>query len=58
MRTVVPTAGNVTPPLLGWAWAVCLGDELDDVALAFAVDLGDDAEDAVGPVLDDADAVP
>jgi hypothetical protein len=58
MRTVVPTAGNVTSALLGWAWAVCLGDELDDVAVAFAVDLGDETEDAVGPELDDDEAVP
>ena len=63
MRTVVPTAGNVTPALLlGWAWAVCLGDELEDVALAFAVDLGededeDDVDEEAGPELDD-DAVP
>jgi hypothetical protein len=58
MRTVVPTAGNVTL-LLGWAWAVRLDDELGDVALACAVDLGDDVADEAGPELSDEDeAVP
>jgi len=57
MRTVVPTGGNVTPALLlGWASAVCLGDELEDVALAFADDVADDdVEDVAGPELDDDD---
>jgi hypothetical protein len=59
MMTVVPTAGNVTPALLlGWALAVCLDEELEDVALAFADDLGDDVEDEAGPELDDDEAVP
>ena len=56
MRTVVPIGGNVTPALLlGWASAVCLGDELEDVALAFADDdvAADDVEDVAGPELDD-----
>jgi len=57
MRTVVPIGGNVTPALLlGWASAVCLGDELEDVALAFADDdvaADDDVEDVAGPELDD-----
>src|SRR5271165_532912 len=58
MRTVVPTAGNVTL-LLGWGWAVRLDDELEDVALACAVDLGDDVADEAGPELSDEDeAVP
>jgi hypothetical protein len=58
MRTVVPTAGNVTL-LLGWAWAVRLDDELGDVALACAVDLGNDVADEAGPELSDEDeAVP
>ena len=53
MRTVVPTGGNVTPALLlGWASAVCLGDELECVAWAFAVDVAD-VEDVAGPELDD-----
>ena len=57
MRTVVPTGGNVTPALLlGWASAVCLGDELEDVALALADDVADDdVEDVAGPELDDDD---
>lgn len=57
MRTVVPTGGNVTPALLlGWAWAVCVGDELEDVALGFAVAFGDDdLEDVAGAELDDDD---
>jgi len=50
MSTVVPIGGNDTPALLlGWAPAVCLGDELEDVALAFADDLGDDVEDVADP---------
>lgn len=53
MRTVVPTGGNVTL-LLGWAWAVCLGDELEDVAVELA---DDDVEDVAGPELDDDEAV-
>ncbi len=59
MRTVVPIGGNVTPLLLGSASAVCLDAELECVALAFAVDLGDDdeAEDEDDPVLDDEEAV-
>jgi hypothetical protein len=59
MRTVVPTGGNVTPALLlGWGSAVCLGDELEDVALAFADDVADDdVEDVAGPELDDDEAV-
>ena len=57
MRTVVPTGGNVTPALLlGWASAVCLGDELECVAWAFAVDVAD-LEDVAGPELDDDEAV-
>ena len=57
MRTVVPTGGNVTPALLlGWASAVCLGDELECVAWAFAVDVAD-VEDVAGPELDDDEAV-
>ncbi len=57
MRTVVPTGGNDTPGLLlGWAWAVWLGDELEDVGREFAVDLcDDDVEDAADPELDDDD---
>jgi hypothetical protein len=58
MRTVVPTGGNDTPgSLLGWASAVCLGAELECVALAFAVDLGDDVAAADPVVLDDDEAV-
>ena len=55
MSTVVPIGGNVTPALLlGWASAVCLADELEDVALAFADELGDDdVADVAGPELDD-----
>src|SRR6516165_12102496 len=56
MRTVVPIGGNVTPALLlGCASAVCLGDELEDVALALADDdvAADDVEDVAGPELDD-----
>ena len=57
MRTVVPIGGNVTPALLvGWAWALCVGDELEDVDLAFAVDVAD-LEDVAGPELDDDEAV-
>ncbi len=48
MRTVVPTGRNVAPSLLlGWGTAVCLGAALEDVAFAFAVDLGDDEDDPV-----------
>jgi hypothetical protein len=44
--------------LLGWASAVCFGDGLEDVALAFAVDLGDDVADVADPELeDDVEAV-
>ena len=59
MRTVVPIGGNVTPALLlGWGWAVCFGDEPVCVALACAVDLGeDDVDEEAGPELDD-EAVP
>jgi hypothetical protein len=59
MRTVVPTGGNVTPALLlGWPSAVCLGDELEDVALWLADDVADDdVEDVAGPELDDDEAV-
>ena len=59
MSTVVPIGGNVTPALLlGWASAVCLADELEDVALAFADELGDDdVADVAGPELDDDEAV-
>jgi hypothetical protein len=59
MRTVVPTGGNVTPALvLGWASAVCLDAELDCVALAFAVEAGEDDVDEDDPVLADDTAVP
>ena len=59
MRTVVPIGGNVTPALLlGWASAVCLDAELECVALAFAVDLGDDDDEAEDdPVLAAEEAV-
>ena len=54
MSTVVPTGGNVTSALLlGWAWAVCLADELEDFGLALAVELAeDDAADVDGPEAD------
>jgi hypothetical protein len=62
MRTVVPTGGNVTPSLLlGWGPAVCLGVPLEEVAFAFAVDLGDDEDEAGDeddPVLAIDEAVP
>jgi hypothetical protein len=60
MRTVVPTGGNVTPSLLlGWGPAVCLGLALEEVAFAFAVDLGDDeAGDEDEAVLAIDEAVP
>jgi hypothetical protein len=59
MRTVVPTGGKVTPALvLGWASAVCLDAELDCVALAFAVEAGEDDVDEDDPVLADDTAVP
>jgi hypothetical protein len=55
----VPTGGNVTPALLlGWGPAVCLDDEPEDVALAFADDAGDDDVDEDDPVLADDEAVP
>jgi hypothetical protein len=58
IRTVVPIGGNVTPALLlGWASAVCLDAELDRVALAFAVDVGEDVDED-DPVLADDTAVP
>ncbi len=59
MSTVVPIGGNVTPALLlGWASAVCLADGLEDVALAFGDDLGDDdVADVAGPELDGDEAV-
>jgi hypothetical protein len=58
MMTVVPMGGNVTL-LLGWGWAVCLDDEPEDVALACAVDLGDDVEEEAGPEFSaDDEAVP
>ena len=60
MSTVVPTGGNVTSALLlGWAWAVCLADELEDFGLALAVELAEDDEaDVDGPEADaDDDAV-
>ena len=54
----MPTGGKVTPLLLGWASAVCLGAELECVALAFAVDLGDDVDEAeADPVLEAEEAV-
>jgi hypothetical protein len=51
MSTVVPIGGNVTSALLlGWAWAVCLADELGDFGLALAVELAEDDEvDVDGP---------
>ena len=58
MRTVVPIGRNETL-LVGAGPAVCSGDELEDVALAFAEDVGDDAvADEAGPELDDDEAVP
>jgi hypothetical protein len=58
IRTVVPIGGNVTSALLlGWASAVCLDAELDRVALAFAVDVGEDVDED-DPVLADDTAVP
>jgi len=58
MRTVVPIGGNVTPLLaLGWASAVWLDDDLEDVGWEFAVAAGDDdVEDVAGAELDDDDA--
>src|ERR1700728_1491015 len=60
MRTIVPIGGNVTPSLLlGWGPAVCLGAELECVALAcpvaaaVAVADGDVAAAEADPVLDD-----
>ena len=54
----MPTAGNVTPALpLGWASAVCLADDLECLALVWALDLGEDVADAAGPELEDG-AVP
>jgi hypothetical protein len=60
MRTVVPTGGKVTPALLlGWASADFSAAETERVALAFAVDVGDDAADEAedDPVLDAGEAV-
>ena len=58
MRTVVPIGGKVTPALLlGWESAVCFGAELECVALAFAVDVGDDVVDEADPVLAADEAV-
>ena len=54
MSTVVPIGRNVTLAL-GRASAICLDDELGDVAFALAVELGDDVEDVAGPELDDDD---
>src|SRR5260370_25669586 len=56
MRTVVPTGGNETPVLLlGWASADFSAAEVERVARALAVDVGEDEED---PVLADDTAVP
>ena len=54
MSTVVPTGGNVTSALLlGWAWAACLADELEDFGLVLAVELAEDDEaDVDGPEAD------
>ena len=60
MRTVVPIGGKVTPALLlGWASADFSAAETDCVALAFAVDVGDDAaaEAEDDPVLAAEEAV-
>jgi hypothetical protein len=60
MRTVVPTGGKVTPALLlGWASADFSAAETECVALAFAVDVGDDAADEAedDPVLAAEEAV-
>jgi hypothetical protein len=57
IKMVVPI-GGYDPPLLGWAWAVCLDDELEDVAFPLAVDLGDDElVDVADPELADDEAV-
>jgi len=60
MRTVVPTGGNETPALLlGWASADFSAAEVECVARALAVDVGEDAdEDEDDPVLADDTAVP
>jgi hypothetical protein len=61
MRTVVPTGGKVTPALLlGWASADFSAAEAERVALAFAVDVGDDAADEAedDPVLEAEEAEP
>ena len=62
MRTVVPTGGKVTPALLlGWASADFSAAETEcvAVALAFAVDVGDDEPDEAedDPVLAAEEAV-
>ena len=58
MRTVVPTGGKVTPALLlGWASADFSAAEAECVALAFAVDVGDDVVDEADPVLAAEEAV-
>ena len=62
MRTVVPTGGKVTPALLlGWASADFSAAETEcvAVALAFAVDVGDDEADEAedDPVLAAEEAV-
>jgi len=54
MRTVVPTGRNETL-LVGAGPAVCLADELEDVAWACAEDVGDDV--VADPELDDDEAV-
>jgi len=54
MMTVVPIGGNETPALLlGWASADFSAAEVEFVALALAVDAGED-----DPVLADDTAVP
>jgi hypothetical protein len=61
IRTVVPTGGKLTWPLLGWASAesVSLGTALGDLVSAFADDAGDGdaAEDEDEPVLAAEEAV-
>jgi len=54
MWTVVPTGRNETL-LVGAGPAVCLADELEDVAWACAEDVGDDV--VADPELDDDEAV-
>ncbi len=53
----MPTGGNETA-LLGWAWAVCLGAELECVDPALAGDVDVDDDDVDDPVPDDEDVVP